>query len=42
MNLSIKTTKENIRNKSIDEFIYMSEIVNKINENRSNKRFRIK
>ncbi len=32
-----KNSKENIRNKSIDEFIYMSEIVNKINENKSNK-----
>lgn len=32
-----KNSKENIRNKSIDEFIYMSEIVNKINENKTNK-----
>lgn len=32
-----KNSKENIRNKSIDEFIYMSEIVNKINENKTSK-----
>ncbi len=32
-----KNTKENIRNKSIDEFIYMGEIVNKLNENKTTK-----
>lgn len=30
-----KTCKENIRNKSIDEFIYMGEIINKINNNKN-------
>jgi hypothetical protein len=28
-----KNCNKNIRNKSIDEFIYMGEIINKINEN---------
>jgi replication factor C subunit 1 len=32
-----KNSKENIRNKSIDEFIYMSEIINKVSENKSSK-----
>jgi hypothetical protein len=29
----IKNNKKNIRNKSIEEFIYMGEIMNKVNEN---------
>ncbi len=32
-----KNSNENIRNKSIDEFIYMGEIINKINESKSSK-----
>ncbi len=32
-----KNSNENIRNKSIDEFIYMGEIINKINETKSSK-----
>jgi len=32
-----KNSNENIRNKSIDEFIYMGEIINKINDNKTSK-----